>query len=81
MSEIHVAYKGQKTFDFNDVFSTEALSVLGISGTPTASTLSESQISDALARHMDVPRADFNDMYIERNANGNITVRPNAVWG
>ena len=35
----------------------------------------------AAAWHMDRPTTDFNDSIIERHENGNMTLRPEAVFG
>lgn len=38
-------------------------------------------IRTALARYFDVPARKFGPYVIERHANGNMTVRPEAVFG
>lgn len=42
---------------------------------------SDSDIRQATARHFDVPAGKFNAYLIERHGNGNLTVRPEAVFG
>jgi len=39
------------------------------------------QIKQALAAHLDVAEAKFNDYVVDVHANGNITLRPEAVFG
>ena len=41
----------------------------------------DSQIKRMLARHLDVHESKFNDYVIDRHPNGNLTVRPEAVFG
>ncbi len=41
----------------------------------------DNEIRHALARYFDVPAAKFNAYIVERHANGNLTVRPEAVFG
>jgi hypothetical protein len=42
---------------------------------------SDNEIKQALAQHFDVPAAKFTAYVVERHDNGNITVRPEAVFG
>jgi hypothetical protein len=42
---------------------------------------SDDQVRQALATHFDVPLGKFRAYVIERHENGNITVRPEAVFG
>jgi hypothetical protein len=39
------------------------------------------QIKRALASHLDVAEAKFDDYVVDVHANGNLTVRPEAVFG
>jgi hypothetical protein len=39
------------------------------------------QIKRALAAHLDVAEAKFDDYVVDVHANGNITLRPEAVFG
>jgi 3-deoxy-D-arabino-heptulosonate 7-phosphate (DAHP) synthase len=41
----------------------------------------DDQIKRALASHLDVPVGKFADYTIDRHANGNLTLRPEAVFG
>lgn len=46
------------------------------------STLSsDAEVKQALARHFEVPVAKFAAYVVERHENGNMTVRPEAVFG
>jgi hypothetical protein len=42
---------------------------------------SDQDVRNALARYFDVPERKFVPYVVERNTNGNITVRPEAVFG
>jgi hypothetical protein len=42
---------------------------------------SDREVKAALAQHLEVPVARLNDYVVDRHANGNLTVRPEAVFG
>ena len=42
---------------------------------------SDNEIKRALARHLEVPEGKLRDYVIDRNDTGNMTVRPEAVFG
>ena len=42
---------------------------------------SDDDVREALARHFDVSTATFRAFVVERHRTGNITVRPEAVFG
>ena len=65
---IHVRFEGRS----RDV----ALADLGLS--PQSG---DGALKRALARHLDVTEARLRDYVIDRHANGNLTVRPEAVYG
>ena len=65
---IHVRFAGRSF----DVPTTQLALALGAS---------DAQIKQALAHHLDVGVARFNDYVVDRHANGNLTVRPEAVFG
>ena len=44
-------------------------------------TSSDEEVREALARYMDVPTRKFAAYVVERHTNGNMTVRPEAVFG
>jgi hypothetical protein len=49
---------------------------LGLSDSAT-----DEQVKAAVARHLEVPGNRLNDSVIDRHPNGNLTVRPEAVFG
>jgi hypothetical protein len=65
---IHVRFAGQ-----SHRIEASALDVGSLS--------SDNEIKQALAQHFDVPVAKFTAYVVERHDNGNITVRPEAVFG
>jgi len=65
---LHVRYAG-RSFDV-------ALDALDLSNRSTVR-----QIKHALAAHLDVAEAKFDDYVVDLHANGNITLRPEAVFG
>jgi hypothetical protein len=42
---------------------------------------SDVQMKVALANWLDVPARNFNDYVLDRHPNGNVTLRPQAVFG
>ena len=42
---------------------------------------SDNEIKRALARHLEVPEARLRDYVIDRHETGNMTIRPEAVFG
>lgn len=42
---------------------------------------SDNDIKQALARHLEVPETRLRDYVIDRHETGNLTVRPEAVFG
>ena len=42
---------------------------------------SDEQIKRALAQHLEVPASRLADYVVDRHANGNLTLRPEAVFG
>ena len=84
MSMIHCTFRGrQYDYNFEDVFVPERFPAIGIPDgmEVTASSVSEDQVKTALAQKFDVGLGEFSDSYVEINPNGNITVRPDAVFG
>lgn len=45
------------------------------------SVSSDAEIKRALAVHLDVPQAKFRNYVVDRHSTGNMTVRPEAVFG
>lgn len=68
VSVLHLRFQGRS----RDI----ALEALGInSGT------SDAEIRSAVAQFVDVALKDFDHTVIERHSNGNLTLRPEAVFG
>jgi len=65
---VHVRFEGQ-SWDI-------AFGVLDI-----GDRSSDQDVRQALARYFDVPVRRFASYVVERHANGNITIRPEAVFG
>ncbi len=65
---LHVRFEG-RSWDF-------ALAELDL-----GNMSSDDDVRNALARHFDVPVGKFRAYVVERHANGNLTVRPEAVFG
>lgn len=42
---------------------------------------SDGEILRSVARHLEVPEIQLQDYVLDRHANGNLTVRPQAVFG
>ena len=42
---------------------------------------SDEQVKRAIAQHLEVPLARLGDYVVDRHANGNLTLRPEAVFG
>ena len=84
MSEVHVMYQGkQEDISFEDLFPAERYEAIGIApGTEVIpSNVTDNQIRAALAQYYDVGLNEFSDQYIEKNPNGNITIRANTPFG
>lgn len=66
--QVHVRFEGRSyTFEANFM--------------DVGSASTDDQIKAAVANQLDVPAARLSDMMIEREDNGNFTVRPEAVFG
>ena len=65
---MHVRFAG-KSFDV-------PMPVLGI-----GPSWPDAQIKRALAKHLEVPEGAMKHYVIDRHGNGNLTVRPEAVFG
>lgn len=67
-STVHVRYDGNSyDLPFEDLVITE--------------TAADDDVREALARHFDVSPDTFRAYVVERHRKGNITVRPEAVFG
>jgi len=81
MSTVHVRYSGNsQDIDFDDMFAQDRLASIGITDA-NPGRLSSDNVKNAVANFLDVSLAEFNDYEVEFNKNGNITVRPSAVFG
>lgn len=65
---IHVRYAG-RSFD---------ISMIGMDLTPTSN---DDRVKHEIARFLDVADDRLDDYVIDRHANGNLTIRPQAVFG
>ena len=84
MSTIHCTFRGtQHTFDFEEIFAPDRYTAIGIADgiDVRPDTVSNEQVKMALAQKFDVGVGEFNDDFVEINPNGNITLRPNTVFG
>jgi len=84
MSEVHVIYDG-RTDDVNleVLIPPEDRAALGIDDgiELKAGDLTADQIKKALVNHYDKPAEEFEELVVEFHKTGNITVRPNAIFG
>lgn len=84
MSTLHVRYDGQShDIPFTDIFTTERLEGIGADPNTELNTnhLNPEQIKLAVAQHLDVAVSEFDNFQVEYHKAGNITVRPDAVFG
>ena len=65
---IHVRFNG-RSFD------------VPLSALDVGSRSRDSDIKRNLARHLEVAESRLNDYVVDRHANGNLTIRPEAVFG
>ena len=65
---VHVRFAG-RSFD------------IPLSALDVGALSSDGQIKRGVARHLDVPANRFESYTVDRHANGNLTVRPEAVVG
>jgi hypothetical protein len=52
-----------------------------LSGLDIGPASADPEIKRALARHLEVPAEKLRDYVVDRHQNGNMTVRPEAVFG
>jgi len=84
MSTIHVRYNGEShDLDFGTLFTTERLVSIGVASVEAVNTntVTSDNVKTAVAQHLDVGISEFADYQVEFHKNGNITVRPEAVFG
>ena len=65
---VHVRFAG-RSFD------------IPLSSLDVGAMSADGQIKRAVARHLDVPPERLSAYTVDRHANGNLTVRPEAVFG
>jgi hypothetical protein len=65
---IHVRFGG-RSFD------------VSLSSVRISSVSSDREIKSALSRHLDLNGPELRDYVVDRHRNGNLTVRPQAVFG
>jgi len=81
---VHVKYEGRsEDIEFEDLFQPSDYNTIGIpSGTkPTPQNVTPAQIHMALAIYYDRPLSEFQEMHVDVGPTGNVTVRPQAVFG
>jgi len=84
MSSVHVRYNGEsQDIDFETLFTPDKLQAIGVTsvGDIDASRVTSVNVKTAVAQHFDVGITEFDDYQVEFHKNGNITVRPEAVFG
>jgi hypothetical protein len=52
-----------------------------LGGLDVGPTSSDSEIKRALAQHLEIPESALRDYTVDRHETGNLTVRPEAVFG
>lgn len=84
MSTIHVRYDGEShDLDFGELFTPDRLESIGVASVNdvNSNTVTSDNVKTAIAQHFDVGVGEFDDYQVEFSKNGNITVRPDAVFG
>lgn len=83
-SMVHVKYEGRsEDIGFEDLFQPSDYQTIGILADtkPTPQNVTPAQYHMALAIYFDRPLSEFQEMHIDVSPNGNVTVRPQAVFG
>lgn len=70
---VHVRFAG-RSFDI-------PLLGLGLATLDLGAMSADGQIKRGVSRHLEVPEDRFESYTVDRHANGNLTVRPEAVFG
>ena len=84
MSTIHVRYDGEShDLDFESLFTSDRLASIGVASVDdvNTNTVTSENVKTAVSQHFDVSTSEFDDYQVEFSKNGNITVRPDAVFG
>ncbi len=84
MSTVHIRHDGQShDIDFDEVFPQDRLASIGIEDNTEVNphNLTQENVKTAVAQYLDVGISEFDDHQVEFSKNGNITIRPDAVFG
>ena len=84
MDAVHIVYDGQtQDLELEDLIPMEDRAGLGIEDDTElhSKDLNSEQIKRALANHYDKPVTEFEELIVEFHKSGDITVRPNAIFG
>jgi hypothetical protein len=84
MADVHVVYNGRNDdINLDELFTPERRASVGLAADTvlTSANVTEAQVKQALAQYYDVGVGEFRDFFVEINPNGNLTVRPNTVFG
>ena len=84
MTQVHIVYDGNtEDIDLNDLIPADRRAQLGIDEDIelTSENITGDQIKKSLVNHYDRPETEFNELIVEFHKTGDITVRPNAVFG
>lgn len=80
---LHILYDGRsEDLEFSQLIPEQRRDVLGLTSNQNDfRSLSQDQIKTALADHFDKAVSEFEELVVEYHKNGNVTVRPNGVFG
>ncbi len=81
---VHVRYNGTSSeIAFSELFRSDRLQRIGVDSDKVSSLsdLSDTQLKQLLAGYFDKPASEFNGFVLERESTGNLTLRPEAVFG
>ncbi len=84
MASVHIRYDGStQEVDFEQVFPTERLEAIGIANTAQVNSrnVSADNVKMAVAQYLDIGLGELDGYEVEFHKNGNITIRPDAVFG
>ena len=84
MNQVHIIYDGKtEDIDLNDLIPEHRREQFGINTEMELSSkdITGDQMKQALASHYDQPLSEFGELIVEFHKTGDITVRPNAVFG
>lgn len=81
---LHVRYDGKSTdIPFDEFFRSDRLERVGVNPDKASSIgdLTDNQIKQMLASYFDKSSDEFSGYMIDREETGNLTIRPQAVFG